>query len=83
MLIANLAFYDAIYTVGAANQLGVIDGQVSGFKAIHYPSALGVDTGISTFQDDFITGASAISQSSATRRRRPCWPGRRSSPSSA
>ncbi|MEK7703637.1 MAG: chitobiase/beta-hexosaminidase C-terminal domain-containing protein, partial [Myxococcota bacterium] len=55
MVVANLAFYDNIYTVGAANQLGVIDGQVSGFKAIHYPSALGVDTGISTFQDDFIT----------------------------
>ncbi len=52
----NLDFYNATYTTGNPNQLGVVDGSgIHGFAAILYPTAQGAQTGVAPWQDDFFT----------------------------
>jgi Chitobiase/beta-hexosaminidase C-terminal domain len=56
MVSNNLSYFNTVYTSGNPNLLGILDGaEANAFKAIHYPTWQVLDTGISTFQDDFFT----------------------------
>lgn len=59
MVANNLAYYNSVYNnVTNPNQMGIAgvsSAALGEFNPIHYDSLQGVNTGISTFQDDFLT----------------------------